>query len=173
MIFGDGVHLATPYRPFAGTPAKNDVIMAACLAHPDRFMVSTLSGDPRVLVARLLTSPENYVWEVWRSDTLVGIFMLDRIVPAVEARLQFVFFDDELSSKAPLLNDFVARCFGEFGLHRLTFEAPTMMTTLLSFVRRKLGFTVEGTRLGAYHDGTVWHSVTILGRVADDLGGLI
>ena len=165
MIFGDGTHLATPYKAFAGTPLKNDVIMAACLAHPDRFMVSERSGDPRVLVARLLTSPDNAAWEVWRSDTLCGILMLDRIVPAVEARLQFVFFDDELSSKAALLNDFVARCFSEFQLHRVTFEAPMPMTTLTSFVRRKLGFASEGVRPSAYHDGVRWHDVALLGRV--------
>jgi hypothetical protein len=166
MIFGDGVYLATPYRPFAGAAAKNDSIMAACVAHPDRFMVSERSGDPRVLVARLLTSPDNAVWETWRGGTFCGIILLDRIVPCVEARLQFVFFDDELASKAALLNDFVERCFGEFQLHRLTFEAPAHMTTLTSFARRKLGFTGEAIRSGAYHDGTRWHDVYMMGRVA-------
>lgn len=166
MIFGDGIYLATPYRAFAGLAAKNDDIMAACVTHPDRFMVSERSGDPRVLVARLLTSPDNAAWEVWRGGTFCGIIVLDRIVPHVEARLQFVFFDDELASKAPLLNDFVQRCFDEFQLHRLTFEAPMHMTTLTSFARRKLGFSGDATRAEAYHDGTRWHDVAMLGRVA-------
>lgn len=167
MIFGDGTYLATPYKPFAGLAAKNDAILDACVAHPDRFLVSPLSGDARVLVARLLTSPDNAFWEVWRGGAFCGILGVDRIVPCVDARLQFVFFDDELASKAVLLNDFVARCFAEFSLHRLTFEAPMHMTTLTSFARRKLGFTAEGTRVAAYHDGARWHDVAVLGRVSD------
>jgi hypothetical protein len=116
MIFGHGDFLCTPFRPMAGSLTKNDTILAACAVHPDRFLVSPCSGDPQVLVAGLLTDPDNAVWEVWRGDAFLGILLLDRIVARVDARLQFVFFDDELASKAPLLNDFVARCFSEFEL---------------------------------------------------------
>ena len=169
MIFGHSGYLCTRYNPFAGAVTKNDVLLEAVVAHPDRFLVSPCSGDARVLVARLLTSPENAAWEVWRGGTFCGILMIDRIVPCVDARLQFVFFDDELSSKAPLLNDFVTLCFAEFGFHRLTFEAPAHMTTLTGFVRRKLGFSTEGTRLSAYHDGVLWYDVAVLRRFAPEV----
>ena len=164
MIFGLDGYLCTPYAPFGGMPTKNDVILAAAEAHADRFLVSPLSGDTQVLVARLLTSPEHAVWEVWRGGTFVGILLLDRIVPRIDARLQFVFFDDELASKAPLLNDFVARCFNEFQLHRLTFEAPAHMTTLTGFAKRKLGFAHEGDRVQAYFDGLRWHNLATFAR---------
>lgn len=167
MIFGLDGFLCIPYRPMTGAVTKNDAILDACQAHPDRFLVSPRSGDPRVLVARLLTDPDNAVWEVWRGSTFVGILCLDRIAPRVDARLQFVFFDDELASKAPLLNDFVVRCFSEFDLHRLSFEAPMHMTTLTGFVRRKLGFTPEGTRTEAYFDGARWHDMAQLCRRAE------
>ncbi len=166
MIFGNDPFLCTPYTPWRGAATKNDTLLDAALAHPDRFLVSPCSGDPRILVAALLTSPENAAWEVWRGSAFVGILIIDRIVPRVDARLQFVFFDDELSSKAPLLNEFVARVFAEFALHRLTFEAPTHMTTLTGFVRRKLGFSAEGTRGEAYHDGARWHDLAVFRRIA-------
>lgn len=169
VIFGHGDFLCCPYRPWTGALAKNDTILDACVAHPDRFLVSPCSGDPRVLVAGLLTDPDNAVWEVWRGATLCGILILDRIVARVDARLQFVFFDDELASKAPLLNDFVARCFSNFELHRLTFEAPMHMTTLTGFARRKLGFSVEGARRAAYFDGTLWHNLAVLARFAPEV----
>lgn len=165
--FGD--FLVLPYRPFFGASTKNDTILAMAEAHPDRFLVSAISGIPQVLVAQTLTDARNCVWEVWKSDTLCGILILDRIVPHVDARLQFVFFDDELSSKAPLLNDFVALCFSEFGLHRLTFEAPMHMTTLTGFARRKLGFSAEGTRTSAYYDGALWYDVALLRRFAPEV----
>lgn len=170
MIFGDASGLlATPLRLFDGAEDKADRVIAACLAHPERFLVSPRSGDPQVLVARLLTDPDNAVWEVWRGEAFLGIIMLDRIVPRVDARLQLVFFDDELASKASLLNDFVARCFSEYGLHRVTFEAPAPMTTLTGFVRRKLGFAAEGQRAAAYHDGVRWHDLAVLARFAPEV----
>jgi hypothetical protein len=169
MIFGHSGYLTTPYRPFTGALAKNDAILAAAEAHADRFLVSACSGNPQVLVARLLTDPNNAVWEVWHGVAICGILLLDRIVPRVDARLQFVFFDDELSSKAPLLNDFVALCFNEFGLHRLTFEAPTPMTTLLGFTKRKLGFADEGVRVDSYNDGVRWYGVRTMFKLAPEV----
>ena len=171
MIFGHSGYLYTRYTPFSGAPAKNDELFEAVLAHPDRFLMSPRSGDPRVLVARLLTSPENIAWEVWRGGTFSGIIIIDRVVPQVEARLQFVFFDDELASKAPLLNEFVARCFADFSLHRLTFEAPTRMTTLAGFVKRELGFSAEGVRVEAYHDGARWYDLATFARLTSGTSG--
>lgn len=168
MIFGDASGLlATPFNPFEGAESKNATVLEACVAHPERFMVSLRSGDPRIVIAGFLTHPDNAAWEVWRGGAFCGILLLDRIVPCVEARVQFVFFDDELASKAPLLSDFIAYCFGEFGFHRLTFEAPNHMTTLASFAKRKLGFVHEGVRAQAYHDGSGWRDVGVMARFAE------
>lgn len=181
MIFAVADLLVAPYRPFAGASAKNDAIFAACVAHPERFLVSPRSGDPSMLTGELLTAPTTRAWEVWQNDVCKGILLLDRIVPAVDARLQFVFFDDELASKTPLLLTFIERCFAEFGFARLSFEVPEHMNVLLGFARRKLGFRFEGegswegakVRLGsrrerAYWDGARWHDVMLLRRHAED-----
>lgn len=164
MIFQHTDYLVTPYRPLTGALSKNDVILAKCVAHPERFLVSPLSGEPRVVLARQLTDPNNAAWEVWRGGAFVGILLLDRIVPLIDARWQFVFFDDELASKAPLLNEFAERCFSEFGLHRLTVEAPDYMNVLIGFARRKLDFVREGVRNHAYHDGTQWRDIVVMAR---------
>lgn len=180
MIFAIEPYLVTPYRPLSGALTKNDAVLAACVAHPERFLVSPISGDPRVLVTRALTSPDNAAWEVWQNGGFVGILLLDRITSRIDARLQFVFFDAELASKAPLLNEFMRRCFTEFGLNRLTFEAPENMAVLIGFARRKLGFEYEGAQLGpigaprygsrrerAYFDGERWHDIVTLRRFAE------
>lgn len=156
MIFALDPYLVTPYRPFAGAIDKNDVIFAKCAEHPHRFLISPRSGDPQTLLGRLLTSPDHGAWEVWRGGTFVGILVLDRVVPNIDARLHFVFFDDELASKAPLLQEFTRRCFTTLGLQRLTFEAPDNVSTSVSFAKRKLGFAKEGVRTRAYHNGTRW-----------------
>lgn len=120
------------------------------------------------------------VWEVWRNGEFLGIIVLDRIVAGIDARLQFVFFDDELGSKEPLLQAFIARCYADFGLVRLTTEVPECMSNLIGFVRRKLGFRYEGElqapasvarrgsrRERAYWDGTRWHDVMVLRHLAE------
>lgn len=179
--FAVGDYLVVSYRPFVGASHKNDAVLVHAVRHPERFLVSPLSGDPQVLVAQLLTDPRNAAWEVWRSDTFIGILCLDRVVPRIDARLQFVFFDDELANKATLLNDFVKRCFDDFGLTRITYEAPANMTMLTGFVRRKLGFGYEGSdfeshagfasvgsrRQRAYFDGERWHDLIVLRKHAD------
>lgn len=168
VIFAVDPYLVTPYRPLAGALAKNDAVLEACVAHPERFLVSPISGDPRLLVAHALTHPDNAVWEVWRNDTFSGIILLDRIVPNLDARWQFVFFDDTLTDKVPVLHEFARRCFADLGFHRLTFEAPAHMAVLLSFARRRLGFMLEGgdskgsRRERAYFDGERWHDVVTL-----------
>ena len=167
MIFAVEPFFVTPYAPLRGQLSKNDAILARCLANPERWLVSPRSGDPRYTVAHTLTSPDNAAWEVWQNDTFRGIIMLDRIALALDARLQFVFFDDEVANKAGLLREFVRRCFAELDLTRLTFEAPTRMTVLTGFAKRKLGFAVEGVRRRAYHDGVAWSDVTVLGLLRD------
>jgi hypothetical protein len=174
MIFSVAPYLVVPYRPFVGATHKNDTILARCATNPERFLLSACSGDPQTLIARTLTDPANAAWEVWQNDAFIGILMLDHIVPFVDARWQFVFFDDELASKTLLLREFARRCFVELGLQRLTFEAPEHMAVLTGFVRRKLGFAYEGgdrhgsRRERAYCDAEGrWHDVTTLRLLAD------
>lgn len=177
MIFAVDPYLVTPYRALAGNLRKNDLVLAECVAHPERFLVSPTAGvDPRVAVARTLTDPDNAAWEVWQNDTITGIILLDRIVWGVDARWQFVFFDDDLTSKIALLREFARRCFADAGFHRLTFEAPEHMTTLHGFARRKLGFRAEGgvdaplsRREQAYFDGETWRDLVTLRLLAGEV----
>ena len=172
MIFGCDGFLVTPYQPLFGNQAKNDVLLAACQTYPERFLVSARSGDPRAQVAALVTDPRNACWEVWRDGAFVGILLLDRIVAGIDARWQFVFFDDDLQGKTALLREFARRCFHEAGLHRLTIEAPEHMSVLLSYARKALGFAYEGKqpsrREQAYHDGTRWRDVVTLRLFAEE-----
>ena len=123
--------------------------------------------DIRVTAAWYLTDPSNLVWEVWRGTSFVGIILLDRIVPNVDARWHFVFFDGNLIGKQAVLLEFVRRAF-TLPLERLSLEIPENVASLISFARRKLGFTYEGgDRKGArrehsHFDGTRWHDTMLL-----------
>lgn len=142
--FAVGPWLVVPYRPFVGALSKNDRILEECVRHPERFTLPMTRDDIHATAAWYLTDPDNLVHEVWRGSSLVGIFLLDRIVPAVDARWHFVFFDGELVGKLALLREFLNRLFGALSLQRVTLEAPANAVQLISFARRKLGFRYEG-----------------------------
>ena len=165
--FAVGAYLCVPYRPFEGMAGKNDEILAHATATPERFLISRVEGlDPRVVLASRLTDPRNQAVEVWQNDALLGIFIVDRIDPGVDARCHLVFFDDDLASKTLVARELLSRCFTTWELARLTLEVPVYMTTLTGFARKKLGFDVEGTRERAYFDGETWHSVAQLRKLS-------
>lgn len=140
--FAVGPLLCVRYRPFAGNLSKNDVILDECAAHPERFTLPMTRDDIRTTAAWYLTDPDNMAWEVWRASTLVGIFIVDRITPTVDARWHFIFFDG-LVDKRTLLHEFLRRLFAALQLQRVTLEVPEHMAKFISFAR-KLGFRYEG-----------------------------
>ena len=179
--------LVVPYKPLRGGLNKIQHILRVCLTHPERLLLEPARA--KILVVSKLSDSSNAAWEVWRNSTFLGIIVLDRITPNIDARLQFVFFDDELASKVALLREFVRKCFDEFGFERLTFETPELAQPkrksgsrggstegkLVSFARRRLGFAYEGgNRAGsrserAYFDGVQWYDVVRLRLLAGEV----
>lgn len=92
----------------------------------------------------LVTHPEHLVWEVWRGEEFVGILLLRRITPKVDALLHFAFFDRNLVGKVKLLRQFLRYCFEDLGFQRISMEVPEFVDQLVSFIRRKLAFRFEG-----------------------------
>lgn len=138
-------------------------ILWAAQENPQWFGVESTAEDRQMSAYLLLTAPSNLTWEVWRGGELVGILLLWRIVPRVDALLHFVFFDRDLVGKVRLLRNFLRYCFEDLGFQRISFEVPetpapvgvkieghdkttrkARNNTLLSFVRRKLSFRFEG-----------------------------
>ena len=137
--------IAVAYEPFAGNPARNDVILRTCAEMPNLFPLRPESVEERmVAVAHTLTAPDTVAWEVWRHDTLCGILILSKIVPQLDALAHFAFFDRQLFGRTKLMQRVIGQAFERFQLERLTAEVPEHMTALIDFARRKLGFRYEG-----------------------------
>lgn len=162
-----GDYLVVPYRPFVGNQQKNALILEECAKHPERFTLPMTRQDIMTTAAWYLTDPNNLAWEVWKGGTMCGILLLDRIVPRVDARWHFVFFDGELVGKQALLREFLRRAFA-LPLERVSIEIPENVRSLISFVRRRLDFQYEGgdqqgaRREHSHFDGTRWHDVMLL-----------
>jgi len=137
--------LAVPWEPFTGNPARNEVILNACAEMPNLFPLPLQTVEERkVAVAHVLTAPDSYAWEVWRRDELVGILLVSKVIPGLDALAHFAFFDRALFGRTKLLQRVIGTVFHQFGLERLSVEVPAHLTALLDFTRRKLGFKYEG-----------------------------
>ena len=136
--------MAVPFDPERGGLEKANLILEHAVQHPEWFPVP-LSEEQRAESAwMVITHPLHLSWEVWRGEDLVGILLLTDIVPQVEARLHFLFFDRSLVGKTRLLTRFLRFCFEDLGFQRIGLWVPEFVKTLESFARRKLKFTYEG-----------------------------
>ena len=135
---------ARPYDAFGPPADKNERIFLALEKHPERFTLPMTRAEIRASAAWHLTDPDNLIWEVWRDSEFVGILLVSRIVPGLDALLHFVFFDGDLLGKRTFLKNFCAFLFEELHLERISLEVPEHVQTLVSFARRKLGFRYEG-----------------------------
>jgi hypothetical protein len=124
--------------------AKLTLILQQAAAHPQWFGVSQGAEERAQSAYWMLTHPEHLVWEVWRGGDMVGILLLWRITPKVDALLHFVFFDKNLVGKVRLLRRFLRTCFEDLGFQRISMEVPEDIEKLVSFARRKLAFRYEG-----------------------------
>ena len=136
-------YLAKPYDPFDGDPLKNVHILDALVAHPDLLDYPMEPQEARQFWAGVLMNPTHVVFEAWQDGSVVGIILLTRIVPHVDAVLTFVFTDKNLVGKRKLLTNFIRFCFDELGFHRLSMEVPEG-ARVERFARKVLGFSLEG-----------------------------
>lgn len=112
--------------------------------HPFWFNAPADRETLELSASLLLNDPFHWSWEVWRGSEFVGIIVLWRIAPQVDALLHFVFFDENLVGKRQLLLSFLEHCFEDLGFRRISMEIPESVGTLVRFARKKLGFRFEG-----------------------------
>lgn len=120
--------------------------------YPHWISSPTDSDEERAqILFSILTGPTNIVWEVWKESELAGVIVLTDIIPLVDARLHFAFFDHSLVGKTRLLQRFLAYCFTDLRFQRISVQVPEFFGTLLSYYRRKLHFKYEGELTAKAH----------------------
>lgn len=124
--------------------ARGGAILDQMVAHPMWFAAGAPSEGIREQSAWLLTHPEHWKWECWLGGRLVGMIVLSKITPKVDALLHFTFFGTSLFSARQLLWNFLGYAFEHLDLQRISFEAPEHVKGLVTFMREKLCFLYEG-----------------------------
>ena len=143
----------TPYRWYLGDPNRNEKILDEFVAHPEWCTIPLEADELRVVAAAALTAHDSMAWECWREGELVGILLLTRVMPKVDALFHFLFFDHNLVGKRLLLKRFFQSVFEDLGLHRISMEASEHQHKYIKFCRT-IGFLYEGeAKAGTIGDG--------------------
>jgi len=139
-------YIALPFSPEPG--AKLSYILDRLAEHDTIW--SDYQKGRREIASGILANPANMIFEVWAlgGDALAGvqpagIIMLTDMVPCVDAKCHFLFFDGRLDDKVPLLYSMIRWAFETLGLHRLSAEIPSFAVNLIYFVHNVLGFRYE------------------------------
>ena len=135
--------IAIPFTPWP--PEKLTAIIDKCVQHSPWFHdhLDTEALKRQAVIAYLVDANSNgKLWEVWRDDENVGILMLNQMVPFLDARAHFLFFDSKLSDKEALCRKLLAYAFDQIPLEVVRVEIPTYAKALLKYAR-KLGFRFE------------------------------
>ena len=185
--------LAVPFTPVP--PEKLTRIVEACVAHRPWFHDFLWNSGPDIVrqtvIAHLADAFQNgKLWEVWRGSELVGILLINELVPFIDARCHFLFFDAKLADKASLCLNLMGWAYDRLPVETLRVQVPTYARALIKFVR-KLGFRYESehrsfswpqdgkllsadeARLGSrLHHATLyegqWHDVLLLSQTREE-----
>lgn len=185
--------IAVPFSPLP--PEKYLQIVEACVAHRPWFHDFLWNSGPeyvRTTVNAHLADAFNNgrIWEIWRGGDLTGIALVNELVPFIDCRAHFVFFDSKLADKYQLCVNLMEWCYEHLPVETIRIEVPTYARALLKFIR-KLGYRFESeqrpfswpqnaaplsadvARLGSRkHHGTLyegqWHDVLLLSQTKDE-----
>ena len=134
--------------PFTPVPLdKFSAIVEKCVAHRPWFNDLLWNSGPEkvreAVIAYLADGFNNgKLWEVWRGNELTGILLVNELVPFLDARCHFLFFDAKLADKHQLCLNAMAWLYEKVPLETLRVVIPTYARALLKFAR-KLGFRYE------------------------------
>ena len=150
-------YVAIPFNP---TPARAGVVSAIMRGIMEFETVFTDYQKPcmevcgeceacaraRASIALMLSRPDSRSWEVWdtEGEGLVGLLYVTQVIPTVDAKAHYVFFDRKLSDKTGLLEGMIQWAFQDHDdwkpLKRLTVEIPEFAFATARHAAKKLGF---------------------------------
>ena len=182
-------------RPYDVTRSvENNMALVQAFVENPQFLAYPMSPEEagRVWIW-MLTNPGHVVFEAWRDKELLGVMVLTRVIPRIDALLHFFFLDKDLVGKRKLLQNFIGYCFTELGFNRLSIEVPEKVR-LERFARKVLRFRYEGESRprnpelpacldstwvarqgsrteGAYYNGETWTDILRLRLLASEWVG--
>lgn len=118
----------------------------------------------------LITLPDSYWMEVIdiQKRIPVGIMYLTDLSRVIDPQAHILFFDRQLSNKAPICREILRHVVAKFAFHRLTAVIPEIYHATIRLALR-LGFKREGITRESQYIGGKWVNEVILGILADEV----
>lgn len=142
---------AVPLHLNPAVPDKHTPLFDHLVAHPYWFSVSLDPDEVRREAAGGLCLPDTRAWEVWEETTMVGLLVLTKLLPGLDATVHFTFWRTNLFAARRLIHAWLGVVFQDYDLQRVTVEVPEHTKGILAFVRQRLGFRFEGEADCASH----------------------
>ena len=160
-----GSLFAIPFDPMRGDPARVSRLLTHMVDNTSWFAAGATPEEARANAMWLMTTPDDWRWEVWNGGTFAGMLLLSRISPKVDALFHFTLLPAKetgvtLFGSRKLMWNFLGYVFDQFQLQRITVEIPEHHSKLAHWFRQRLGFKYEGEQ--SLSRLTKWRGVTIL-----------
>lgn len=108
----------------------------------------------------------------WVVDDFLGVLYMTDMVPGVDAKCHFSFFDKRIRGREPLIKAMLKHVFELYDFHRLTVEVALYINShksaLMQFVEN-CGFKHEGRKRSAVFNEGKWWDVNIFGILKDEV----
>lgn len=118
---------------------------------------------------RMILSKESFWMEVVDDkDRLVGIMYLTNTQWVIDADVHIIFFDRQLSEKAPLCKLVLQWVFENFPYRRLSATIPAIYFATIRMAK-KAGFKTEGIKRESQLIGNKWVNEELLGILRSEV----
>lgn len=145
-----GKLFAIPFDLNRGPLERHTALLDHLCSNPLWFAAAASPDEIRVNAAYMMTDPSFWKWEVWSAGDFVGMLLLSKVVPRLDAVFHFTFLPASsnggttLFGSRRLLWNFLGYVFEAFDLQRISVEVPEGSVRLAHFLRQRLGFKYEG-----------------------------
>lgn len=112
----------------------------------------------------------------WVVDDFVGVYYMTHIVPGVDAKVHYTFFDRRHRGRIELTREMIKYVFRKYNFRRLSVEIPlymaqhrndTLRINAFTFVQQ-LGFKREGRKRQAIWYNNSWFDLGLYGILKEE-----
>ena len=147
-----GKLFAIPFDLTRGNPDRIVRLLDHMESNQRWFAPASTPEEARANAMWLMTSADEWKWEVWNGGQFAGMLLLSRVSPKVDALFHFTLLPSAdsgvtLFSSRHLIWNFLGYVFEAFQLQRISVEIPDSgkaSRTLGHWFRQRLGFRFEG-----------------------------
>ena len=104
----------------------------------------------------------------WVVDDFIGIFYMTNIVPGVDAKVHYLFFDRRHNGRVELVQEMVKYVFRKYNFRRLSVDLPFYSSKHTFNFLNQIGFTKEGRKRKAIWHNDDWFDVAIFGILKEE-----